>query len=171
MGRVVDINAGRGAGRFVLGTLAASAGVFTAVLLWPAGAPWSASAATAGRAALPEPRGPRFDCRVTGVHDGDGPIYCASGEKVRLTAIAARETDGRCAPGHPCPAASAAAATDALRRLAMGQTLVCEKTGTSYGRVTAWCWRDDGVELNCAMVEGGTAAYWRRYDPDRRLCG
>lgn len=111
-----------------------------------------------------------FRCTVTGVHDGDGPIYCAEGPKIRLQAIAARETDETCRPGHPCPAASGAAATAALRRLALGKVLRCEATGTSYSRVTAWCSTAKGVELNCAMVRGGTVAYWRRYDPQGRLC-
>ena len=35
---------------------------------------------------------------------------------------------------------------------------------------TDWCWRDDGVELNCAMVKSGTALRWPKYDRERRLC-
>lgn len=114
--------------------------------------------------------GERFSCTVTKVHDGDGPIWCAEGPRIRLTAIAARELDETCSPGHPCPAASGASAQQALERLALGEKLQCEKTGTSYNRVTAWCRRDDGVELNCAMVEGGWAARWDRYDPQNRMC-
>ncbi|MFV0622642.1 thermonuclease family protein [Sphingomonas sp. ac-8] len=111
-----------------------------------------------------------FECHVTSVYDGDGPIHCAEGPKIRLSAIAAREMDGSCRPGHPCPTASAGEAKAALERLALGQTLRCERTGTSYDRVTAWCWRPDGIQLNCAMVEGGYAARWARYDVDHRLC-
>jgi endonuclease YncB( thermonuclease family) len=111
-----------------------------------------------------------FLCTVTGVHDGDGPIYCAGGPKVRLTAVTARELDGTCSPGHPCPAATAQEARAALDRLTRGRTLRCEQTGTSYKRVTAWCWRADGREINCEMVRSGTAACWRKYDGDRRLC-
>lgn len=109
-------------------------------------------------------------CTVVRVHDGDGPIWCAEGPRIRLTAIAARELDETCSPGHPCPEASGASAKAALSRLAMGQVLRCEPTGRSYGRTTAWCWRPDGIELNCAMVQGGWAAYWERFDPDRRMC-
>ena len=129
--------------------------VFSAVFMWP----------IEGQA-----QGETFRCKVTGVHDGDGPIYCAEGMKIRLTAVAARELDGSCSPGHPCPSASAEAATEELKRLAIGQTLACEATGTSYGRVTAWCWRADGREINCAMVRSGKAEYWRKFDPDERLC-
>jgi endonuclease YncB( thermonuclease family) len=104
------------------------------------------------------------------VHDGDGPIYCAEGPKIRLQALAAREADESCRPGHACPAASGAAATAALRKLALGKVLRREATGTSYSRVTAWCRTNEGVELNCAMVRGGTVAYWRRYDPEGTMC-
>lgn len=135
--------------------------VFVLILRWPV------AEANAGASKV----GSRFSCRVTGVHDGDGPIYCAGGPKIRLTAVAARETDGSCSPGHPCPKASAEAATRALDKLTRGQVLNCEKTGTSYSRVTAWCWRSDGVEINCALVRGGTAAYWPKYDRARRMCG
>lgn len=111
-----------------------------------------------------------FTCTVVKVHDGDGPIWCAEGPKVRLTAVAARELDGTCSAGHPCPAASGQQARQALWKLARGQVLRCEKTGTSYGRVTAWCWRRDGVELNCAMVRSGTALRWEKFDRQRRMC-
>lgn len=111
-----------------------------------------------------------FTCTVTGVHDGDGPIYCAEGPKIRLAAIAARELDETCNPGHPCPVASGVAAKQELTRLAQGQRLRCEATGTSYSRVTAWCWRPDGIQLNCAMVRSGLALRWAKFDRERRMC-
>lgn len=82
-----------------------------------------------------------FVCTGTKDHDGDCPIQSAEGPKVRLAAIAARELDETCSPGHPCPDASGASAQAALEHLALGQTLAREATGTSYGRVTAWCRR------------------------------
>lgn len=138
-------------------TLLLAAFVFTVIFFLPLGGEGAANAAT-------------FSCRVTGVHDGDGPIYCASGEKIRLTAVAARELDGTCSSGHPCPEATAEAAKAQLESLVLGQTLRCEQTGTSYQRITAWCWREDGIEINCAMVRSETSSYWRRYDPAGRLC-
>jgi endonuclease YncB( thermonuclease family) len=111
-----------------------------------------------------------FTCTVTGVHDGDGPIYCAEGPKIRLNAIAARELDETCRSGHPCPSTSGAAARAELTRLASGKVLRCEATGTSYSRVTAWCWTPEGTELNCAMVQGGYALRWPKHDPYGRLC-
>jgi endonuclease YncB( thermonuclease family) len=119
---------------------------------------------------LPQP-GSNFVCEVTGVHDGDGPIYCTTGVKIRLTAVAARELDGTCTAGHPCPAASAEAATQALWRLVQGQTLRCQATNKTYDRIAAWCWRADGKEVNCEMVRSGTALHWVKYDPDMRICG
>lgn len=152
--------------KFAALLLSSFAAVFAAVFLMPS----SASVPGKPKASAQAARADTFSCRVTGVHDGDGPIYCASGEKVRLTAVAAREINGTCSPGHPCPKASAQEAKAELNRLTRGQTLQCEKTGNSYGRVTAWCWREDGVEVNCAMIESGRAAYWKKYDPKGRLC-
>jgi len=111
-----------------------------------------------------------FECRVARVHDGD-TLTCSSGVRVRLNAINARELNGSCGTGHPCPSASAAAARDYLSRLALGQRLSCAQTGTSYGRVTAWCADNRGRDLSCAMVASGTAASWPRYDPEGRLRG
>ena len=121
-------------------------------------------------APIPQP-GSSFTCVVTGVHDGDGPIYCTTGVKIRLTAVAARELDGSCTAGHPCPAASAEAATQALWKLVQGQVLQCRATNKTYDRIAAWCWRPDGKEVNCEMVRSGTALHWVKYDPDMRICG
>ena len=60
------------------------------------------------------PAGQSFDCTPTAVWDGDGPIWCAEGPHIRLSGIAAREMDGTCRPGHPCPAANPIAARDHL---------------------------------------------------------
>jgi endonuclease YncB( thermonuclease family) len=141
--------------KFLVTVAALSVATFSAVFFWPADGVG---------------QGPLFTCTVNGVHDGDGPIYCDEGEKVRLTAIAARELDETCSPGHPCPTASGASATQELRRLALGQALICEKTGTSYKRTTAWCWRSDGTELNCAMMRSQKVAYWAKFDPAKRIC-
>jgi endonuclease YncB( thermonuclease family) len=116
-------------------------------------------------------RGERFSCSVTRVYDGDGPIHCAEGPKVRLHGIAAREMNGECRPGHPCPRASAQAAKAALTRMTLGQRLTCEATGKSYQRVVALCWTPAGREVNCAMVEGGYALSWDSYQRVRTICG
>lgn len=50
--------------------------------------------------------GQSFNCTPTRVWDGDGPIWCEEGPRIRLSGIAAREMDGSCSKGHPCPSAS-----------------------------------------------------------------
>ena len=113
-------------------------------------------------------RGAKFPCTVALVNDGD-TLRCreagADGKaiRIRLSGIAARERDGSCGRGHPCPAASAEAATATLTRIALDETLACRATGTSWNRVAAFCRRADGVDLSCAMLDSGTVAKWPRY--------
>jgi len=116
----------------------------------------------------------RFPC----VWDGDGPIWCQEGPRLRLAGIAAREIDGTCSPGHPCPPASAEDACAALVALLgaptgvsrhghimlTGPTLSCRSDGSAGGNRTAsWCLSPRTGDTNCAMVHGGWAARWDRY--------
>ncbi|WP_129792589.1 thermonuclease family protein [Sphingosinicella sp. CPCC 101087] len=119
----------------------------------------------------PDPSPATFVCDVLRVHDGDGPIHCRNGSRIRLSGIAARELDGRCLDGHPCPVASAEAAKAELDRLAVGRRLTCHQVGTSYRRVVAWCETPTGEDLSCAMVRSGTVLRWARHDPNHRLVG
>lgn len=129
--------------------------------------------------------GQTFTCTPVRVWDGDGPIWCAEGPKIRLAGIAAREIGGECKPGHPCPRASGDAARDALVRLVgkpagrsreghvlvRGEPLTCQSEGSGKGsRTAAWCSTVGGVDLSCAMVRGGYALRWAAYDPGRRMC-
>jgi endonuclease YncB( thermonuclease family) len=122
--------------------------------------------------------GQAFTCTPTHVWDGDGPIWCAEGPRVRLSGIAAREIDGTCRSNQPCPAAGAQEARDALVRLvgkptgktAEGHALVkgpamrCVSDGSGGGsRTAAWCVSPIGGDLSCAMVAGGWALRWERY--------
>lgn len=124
------------------------------------------------------PAGQSFACTPTAVWDGDGPIWCAEGPHIRLSGIAAREMDGTCSPGHPCPDATAEQAKAALVNLVgkptgtgpHGHTLVkgpamrCTSVGGAGGnRTAAWCVSLQGGDINCAMVAGGWAARWDRY--------
>lgn len=126
--------------------------------------------------------GTTFDCTPIRVWDGDGPIWCAEGPRIRLTGVAAREIDGSCRRGHPCPSASGPAARDALVRLigkpvgrareghvlVEGPTMTCQSEGSGKGsRTSAWCW-SGRMSVNCAMVHGGWAVRWVRYDPQNR---
>ena len=122
--------------------------------------------------------GSAFDCTPVRVWDGDGPIWCAEGPRVRLSGIAAREMDGTCSAGHPCPSASAKASRDALVRLlgrptgasmeghvlVAGPTMRCRSAGRAGGsRTAAWCVSPKGGDLSCAMVRGNYAARWDRH--------
>lgn len=132
------------------------------VFLWPS-SPISALAGQTPAA------GGGFSCQVASITDGD-TLRCADGTRVRLHAVAAREKDESCSPGHPCPASSGAAATAKLTELVGGQSLQCHPTGPSYGRVTAICNDSAGVEINCAMVESGTALVWPKFNRQHPIC-
>ena len=122
--------------------------------------------------------GERFACTPVKVWDGDGPIHCAEGPKVRLSGIAARELDGSCSPGHPCPDASGEAARDALagllgrttgtgpegHLLVEGPALDCLSEGSAKGsRTAARCVSPGAGDLSCAMMASGTVGRWDRY--------
>lgn len=173
-----------------------AASVFASVIYWPAPSRRLAQSAThTSQAATPQASeiqasaiqahvpptqttrtsthqgaGATFRCTVTTIYDGDGPIHCREGQSIRLHAIAAREMDETCRRGHPCPSASGASAKRELQNLALGHVLRCEQTGTSYNRVTAICWTETGLELNCAMVRSGKALRWDSYNRQRSIC-
>lgn len=122
--------------------------------------------------------GQAFTCTPVRVWDGDGPVWCAEGPRLRLAGIAAREADGTCRPNQPCPAGSADGARDALvaligrptGRSREGHVLVaaaplsCRSTGAAGGdRTGAWCVTANGTDLSCAMVATGLALRWDRY--------
>ena len=124
------------------------------------------------------PAGETFTCTPTRVWDGDGPVWCEEGPRIRLSGIAARELDGSCRPDNPCPRADAIEARDALvalvgRTIGIGShghimvdgpTMRCVSTGSAGGnRTAAWCVSPRGGDLSCAMVRGGWAVRWERY--------
>ena len=47
--------------------------------------------------------GQTFTCTPTRVWDGDAPIWCAEGPRIRLSGIAARDADGPVAQASPAP--------------------------------------------------------------------
>lgn len=153
--RRARIQAVQSNGLIVLAALA----TFGVVLLWPAGERSMASSTVPGG----------FACQVSSITDGD-TLRCSDGTRIRLHAVAARESDETCRRGHPCPGASGASATAKLTELAMGQTLQCSQTGTSYDRVTAICRNEAKVEINCAMVQSGTAVIWPRFAAEHPIC-
>lgn len=124
------------------------------------------------------PAGSAFSCTPTRVWDGDGPVWCAEGPRVRLSGIAARESDGTCRTNQPCPKVSATESRDALVRLVgqrvgvareghvlvRGPQMRCLSVGGAGGsRTAAWCTSKKSGDISCAMVKGGWALKWARY--------
>src|SRR4051794_32548914 len=60
------------------------------------------------------PFGRTFQCTPTAVWDGDGPIWCAEGPRIRIAGVAAREIGGSCRPNQPCPPIGGADARDRI---------------------------------------------------------
>ncbi|MBS1303486.1 hypothetical protein GZH79_14410 [Loktanella sp. SALINAS62] len=129
------------------------------------------------------PSGQSFECTPTHVWDGDGPIWCAEGPRIRLSGIAARELDGSCTPDHPCPNATAEDARAALvallgvptgvnqhgHILVSGPKLNCRSVGSAGGnRTSSWCFSPSTGDINCAMLNGGTVLKWDAYWKDHR---
>ncbi|WP_394653066.1 hypothetical protein [uncultured Sphingomonas sp.] len=119
-----------------------------------------------------------FTCTPTQVWDGDGPIWCAEGPRIRLAGVAAREIDNTCKRGHPCPRASGIQARDGLVSLLGGpqglartghilvraRPLRCVSIGNGKGtRTAAWCRSERLGDLSCAMIARGLVVRWDRY--------
>lgn len=124
------------------------------------------------------PKGQSFTCTPTHVWDGDGPIWCKEGARIRLAGIAARELDGTCSTGHPCPKANAIIARDALADLVgvstgvgrhghilvVGPVMQCKSDGSAgHKRTAAWCLSPKSGDINCAMIKGEWALKWDKY--------
>lgn len=124
------------------------------------------------------PAGQSFNCTPTRVWDGDGPIWCAEGPRIRLSGIAAKEIDGTCKAGHPCPDADPVDARDALIQLigratgqsreghilVRGPTMSCRSHGGAGGnRTAAFCVSPQSGDVSCNMVASGWAAKWPKY--------
>lgn len=124
------------------------------------------------------PSGQSFSCTPTHVWDGDGPIWCREGPRVRLAGISARELNGTCKRNHPCPRTSGTDARDRLVELigtptgvgrhghilVAGPTMRCRSDGSAGGkRTAAWCVSPQGADINCQMVSNGWALRWDRF--------
>lgn len=138
--------------------------------------------------------GVTFRCTPIKVYDGDGPLWCEEGQRIRLAGIAAREADGTCRSNQPCPDATAEEARLVLAMLVSGHdpaketltigfkeessghllvgggpALTCTSNGPAGGkRVGAWCVSPVAGDLSCAMLRSGTVAKWQRFWRDHR---
>jgi len=132
-------------------------------------------------------------CLAIALHDVDGPIHCQSGEKIRLQGIGATETNGSCNPNQPCVpgdlfvqrritagAMGAAAFKEDIgsngKPALYGQLwfkdpirLVCDVTGRSHNRQTAWCKLPNGKDVSCEAIKAGVALRWAKFDKSARL--
>lgn len=113
-----------------------------------------------------------FLCLVTHVHDGDGPLWCQNGVKVRVAGVQAPDFESAepCRRGkaaYLCSNAAAARSRAIVEKLVLAKTLRCQPVGQSYKRVVARCTLPDGRSLSCAILAAGAAtrwdSYWRRY--------
>lgn len=111
-------------------------------------------------------------CLVASVTDAD-TIVCADKTRVRIAGINAREKDGTCNAGAPCPAMGPRQATQVVTRLTLGKRLSCRQVGTSYRRAVMDCRLPNGAGLSCAIIATGAAAAWPRYWRQYRMrpCG
>ena len=129
------------------------------------------------------PSGDSFNCTPIRVWDGDGPIWCKEGPRIRLSGISTREIDESCKPNHPCPKASGSSARNHLagligsvtgkasegHLLVKGPVLRCRSVGNGKGsRTAAWCVSPKSGDLSCRMVRDGFALRWAKYWKDHR---
>jgi len=114
---------------------------------------------------------PAFTCVVTRVHDGDGPLWCANGVKVRVAGIQAPDFESaspcrRPAPqraAYTCDTAAAKRSRAIVERLTLQKRLKCQPVDRSYKRVVARCTLPDRRSLSCATIAAGAAVRWDRY--------
>lgn len=113
-----------------------------------------------------------FLCLVIGLHDADGPLYCATGEKIRVAGVQAPDYEsaepcrtGRA--GYVCSDRQAERSKRLVAPIVLNRTLRCQPVGKSYSRIVARCTLPDGRDLSCAIIAAGAAtrwdSYWRRY--------
>jgi endonuclease YncB( thermonuclease family) len=114
---------------------------------------------------------PPIVCVVTHVHDGDGPLWCLSGEKIRVAGIQAPDFESA-APckraaerrrSYVCDDRAAALSQRIMSGLVFGKRLVCRPVDVSYRRTVARCTLPDGRSLSCAALAAGAAIRWDRY--------
>jgi endonuclease YncB( thermonuclease family) len=121
------------------------------------------------------PLGTAFTCTPVAIWDGDGPIWCREGPRIRLQDINARELDGSCRRHARCVATSGLAARAVLARLlggargidrkhhvrVVGPPLSCRSGGPDrYHRTLARCVGPAG-DVAEQLVRAGAVARWR----------
>jgi hypothetical protein len=129
---------------------------------------------------------PAFTCDVVRVHDGDGPLWCRSSEKVPVAVIQA--TDYKSAEPYRAPAASTRC-SQAMPRRAKSKTVtpsissdtgnaVCPSLRSGKDQLTGplsrpHCatsgWKDPGTGASCCNRQSGVHCPAVRYAPRPQL--
>ena len=109
-----------------------------------------------------------FVCQVVRVYDGDGPLWCRSGQRIRIAGIqapdfASAEPCRQHRPDYICDDRAAERSRRIMARLTLRRRLVCQPVDRSYSRVVARCTLPDGRSLSCAAIASGAAVKWERY--------
>lgn len=110
-----------------------------------------------------------FPCTVIRVHDGDGPLWCAEGMKIRIAGIQAPDFDtappchDRRRVNYRCDNAAAERSRQVVEGLTLHRRLRCRPVALSYRRIVARCTLRDGRSLSCAVLAAGGAVRWDRY--------
>ena len=109
-----------------------------------------------------------FTCVVTRVHDGDGPLWCSNGVKIRVAGIQAPDFEDTVPcrehrAEYTCSNIAAERSRVVVERLTLHQAMTCQPMGTSYSRVVARCTLQDGRLLSCAILASGAAVRWDKY--------
>jgi len=112
-----------------------------------------------------------FFCEVVRVHDGDGPLWCANGIKVRVAGIQAPDFESaepcrrplQRRAAYTCDDRAAARSQAIVSKLVLNRRINCQPVGRSYSRVVARCTLPDGRSLSCAAIAVGAAVRWDRY--------
>ncbi len=104
-------------------------------------------------------------CQVVKVHDAD-TITCATGERIRLAGISARERDGSCNSAPHCPTMRHAQAQPIAARLMLGKRIRFRIVGQSYNRIVG-----ENYATRCALVRSGAVVPWSRYMQAYGLAG
>jgi endonuclease YncB( thermonuclease family) len=111
---------------------------------------------------------PAFTCEVIRVHDGDGPLWCRSGQRIRIAGVQApdftsAEPCRQHRTGYTCDDRAAERSRRIMVGLTLHRRLVCQPVDRSYSRVVARCTLPDGRSLSCAAIASGAAVHWERY--------
>lgn len=106
---------------------------------------------------------PVYNCTAT-----DGDTLNCNGERIRLIGMDAPEM-GRCPSNRRCVKGDGQAAKRYLATLIRGRSLTIERIGRDrYDRTLALVYVD-GLNLSCAMIAAGQAAYRADWDNGGRV--